>query len=205
VEVLASWQERSMTDDEPTSAWRLAPDLVDGFVRGTLDPPEDEALAHEVARLLPFHTDLPNPVVAALSSMTEKLGGTPALSAWLDKHPGRPRIVARLYSFVGLLDRITAEPAVVTALTEYRQHTPYPPGLTDHLVPVTSEETLASLGQDIELLLAKDRIDDAVALALATADLLVEVAPRVAELKPELSGLRDEVEMARRYVAAATV
>jgi hypothetical protein len=192
-----------MTDDRPETAWRLAPELVDGFIDGSLDPTEDAALANEVARLMPFHTDLPNPVVAALSRLTTRLGGTAGLWAWLDQHPGRPRIVSRLYSFVALLDRIGAEPAVVTALTEFRERTPYPAGLEGHLVPATTEETLASVAQDIELLLAKDRLDEAVALALATADALTEIAPRVAELNPDLTGLGAEVQTARRFVADA--
>ena len=192
-----------MTDDRPETAWRLAPELVDGFIDGSLDPTEDAALANEVARLMPFHTDLPNPVVAALSRLTTRLGGTAGLWAWLDQHPGRPRIVSRLYSFVALLDRISAEPAVVTALTEFRERAPYPAGLEGHLVPATTEETLASLAQDIELLLAKDRLDEAVALALATADALTEIAPRVAELNPDLTGLGAEVQTARRFVADA--
>jgi hypothetical protein len=201
--MLASRQELRMTDDRPKTAWRLAPELVDGFIDGSLDPSEDAALADEVARLMPFHTDLPNPVVAALSRLTTKLGGTAGLWAWLDRHPGRPRIVSRLYSFVALLDRISAEPAVVTALKEFRERTPYPPGLEGFLVPVTTEETLASLAQDIELLLAKDRLEEAVALALATADVLAEIAPRVAELNPELAGLGAEIHTARQFVADA--
>jgi hypothetical protein len=192
-----------MTEERHGTAWRLAPELVDGFVRGDLDPPEEEALADEIARLLPFHADLPNPVAAELSRLTKKLGGTAGLWTWLDRHPGRPRVVSRLYSFMSLLDRVTSEPAVVTAVAERREKTPYPPGLEGYLVPATTVETLASLAGDIELLLAKDRLDDAVALALATADMLAEVAPRVAELNPHLAGLQDEVGQARRYVAEA--
>jgi hypothetical protein len=192
-----------MADERHETAWRLAPELVDGFVRGDLAPPEEEALADEIARLLPFHTGLPNSVAAMLSRVTQKLGGTAALWTWLDRHPGRPRIVTRLYAFAAVLDRVSAEPAVVTALMELRERTPYPPGLEDYLVPATTAETLSSLAQDIELLLAKDRLDDAVAVALATADMLAEAAPRAAELNPGLAGLRDEVERARRYVVEA--
>ncbi len=42
------------------TAFELDPRLVDRFVAGTLDPAGEAALAEEVARLLPFHAELPN-------------------------------------------------------------------------------------------------------------------------------------------------
>jgi hypothetical protein len=192
-----------MTDDQPTTAFRLSDVLVDGFVSGSLSPPEEAALAEEIARLLPFHAQLPNPVAAALKRVKDHLGGEAALWSWLDRHPGRPRETARLYHVMALLDRISAEPAVVAALSELRAETPYPPGLEDHLLPITSEETLANLGGEIELLLARDRVDDALRVARATADLLGRLAPRVAELDPRLTGLGDEAAAAVDELAGA--
>jgi hypothetical protein len=134
----------------------------------------------------------------------DRLGGASGLWSWLDRHPGRPRETARLYQFMALLDRISPDPAVVAALTELRAETPYPPGLEEYLLPITSEETLANLSGEIELLLAKDRVDDALRLARATADVLARLAPRIAEREPQLRGLSDEVTGALRELAGAT-
>ncbi|MCW2870022.1 hypothetical protein [Actinacidiphila oryziradicis] len=87
-----------------------------------------------------------------MSQIIDHLGNQRALLAWLDRHPGRPRLVARLYVLIGLLDLYSAKPAVVTALRELRERTPYPPGLEDYLVPATDDETLASLAFKIESL-----------------------------------------------------
>ncbi|TKA11180.1 iron-containing alcohol dehydrogenase [Actinacidiphila oryziradicis] len=46
----------------------------------------------------------------------------------------------------------SAKPAVVTALRELRERTPYPQGLEDYLVPATDDETLVSLAFKIESL-----------------------------------------------------
>jgi hypothetical protein len=193
-----------MTDDQPETAFRLSDVLVDGFAAGSLSPAEENALAEEIARLLPFHAQLPHPVAAALKRVEDRLGGASGLWSWLDRHPGRPRETARLYQFMALLDRISPDPAVVAALTELRAETPYPPGLEEYLLPITSEETLANLSGEIELLLAKDRVDDALRLARATADVLARLAPRVAEREPQLRGLSDEVTGALRELAGAT-
>jgi hypothetical protein len=147
---------------------------------------------------------MPNPLVAALKRVMDRLGGEPQLWAWLDRHPGRPRKTARLYLVMALLDRISTEPAVVTALTEYRSHTLYPPGLEEYLPPVTSEGTLADLSGEIELLLRQDRVDTAVALAASTVDLLGELVPRIAELNPGLHDLRDHVAGLRKDLGQVT-
>jgi hypothetical protein len=193
-----------MDEDRPRSAWRLDPDFVDAFVAGDLTEAEETALADEIARLLPFHSELPHEVARTLSTLLTHFGGEQGLWAWLDRHPGRPRVVARLYRVMALLDRVSAEPGVVTALAELRERTPYPPGLEGHLVPSTSVETLASLSGRIELLLGEDELDEAVRVADAAVRTLAEIAPRAAELQPELAGLRDEVEQARQVLAEAT-
>jgi hypothetical protein len=172
--------------------------LVDAFTSGKLDPAGETALAEQVAWLVPVHWTLPNPAVSALAGLTKHLGGEPALYAWLDRHPGRPRLVARTYRLIGLLDRISDQPAVVTALAELRARDGDPAGLRGYLVPDTDAGTLASLGEQIELLLADDPVEDALRLALSTVDVLHRLAPRVAELDPGLSGLGEELEQIRR-------
>jgi hypothetical protein len=184
--------------------FRIDRRLVDAFVTGQLDDAGEAVLADEVARIIPFHIVLPNPMVAVLSRVTDHLGGQPALFAWLDRHPGRPRLVARLYQFVSLLDELTEQPAVVTALRELRARTPYPPGLEDYLVPDTDKDTLTGLAQAVENLLGEDRTGDAVRLADATAAMLQRIAPRVTDLDPQLRDKVTAVEHVRDDVLAAT-
>ena len=114
------------------------------FAAGTLDAEGEAALAHQVARLLPFHWTWPNQVAEEMSQIMDHVGDQRELMAWLDRHPGLPRLVARLYVFMGLLDRYSALPAVVTAMREYRERTPYPPGLEPYLVPATDDEPIES-------------------------------------------------------------
>lgn len=96
--------------------FKLDRSLVEAFVAGTLDPQGEAELAAQVARVIPFHAMAPNPVAAGLSRIIHHLGDERALLAWLDRHPGEPRLVARLFVLIGLLDRYGDEPAVVTAL-----------------------------------------------------------------------------------------
>ncbi|HEV7963777.1 MAG TPA: hypothetical protein VGP57_14670 [Actinoplanes sp.] len=175
--------------------------LVDALKSGKLDPPGETALAEQVAWLLPVHWMLPNPGVLALADLTKHLGGEAALYDWLDHHPGRPRTVARTYRLIGLLDRISDQPAVVTALAELREREGDPAGLRGYLVPDTDAATLASLGEQIELLLADDPLEDALQLALSTVDVLQRLAPRMAELDPSLGSLGEELDQMRRSLA----
>ena len=186
------------------TAFHVDPELVDAFVAGTLDAQGEAALADQVAGLIPFHWEFPNPLAAVLSRITSHLGGEQALLEWLDRHPGRPRLVARLYAVMALLDRFSAEPAVVTALRELRVHTPYPPGLAGHLVPQTTSETLASLAQRIELLLGEGYVDEAVRVAVAAATLLQQLAPRAGELDSNVRHMGELMEQARQDILAAT-
>jgi hypothetical protein len=193
-----------MTNERSVADWTLSQELVDRFVAGKATETEEAALADEVSQIMPFHAEMPNPLVAAVKKVMDRLGGEPQLWAWLDRHPGRPRKTARLYLVMSLLDRISTEPAVVTALTEYRSHTPYPPGLEEYLPPATSGETLADLSGEIELLLRQDRVDTAVALAASAVDLLGELAPRIAEQNPDLRELGDQVTDLRKDLTQAT-
>jgi hypothetical protein len=172
--------------------------LVDAFVGGTLDPRGEQALAQQVALIAPFHWTLPTAIVEDMTRIIDHLGGQHELLAWLDRHPGRPRLLARLSVLIGLLDRFSAEPAVVTALGEFRADTPFPAGLKGYLVPATDAETLASLAFEIESLLGENRGDDALALAMATLDMLKDVAPRAAEIDPEVGEMSELLEHSRQ-------
>ena len=50
----------------PRSAFRFDPEPVRAFVQDRLDDAGRATLADEVARMLPFHLQLPNPVIADL-------------------------------------------------------------------------------------------------------------------------------------------
>jgi hypothetical protein len=195
-----------MTEPElggPTSVFRLDPELLDAVVDGETDRQADAALAEQVSTVLPWHAALPTDIAARLTRLVRHLGGDDALLRWLDEHPGRPRVVARAYRLIGLLDQISASPAVVTAVRELRERTPYPPGLEGYLVPDTDSGTLASLAQQIEGLLGDDRPDDAVALSVATIGALRDVVPRAVELDPELRGLEEVLGQLRREIEEA--
>jgi hypothetical protein len=179
--------------------------LVDAFTSGKLDHSGEAALAEQVARLLPMHWMLPNSAAAALSKLTKHLGGPAALEAWLDDHPGHPRLVARTYRLIGLLDRLSGRRAVVTALAEMRAEAGDPPGLRGYLMPATTGETLASLAEQIESMLADHPAEDVLRLALATVDLLQRLAPRVRELDQDLSGLDDELAEIGRSLTKTSV
>jgi hypothetical protein len=118
----------SVRFNQTMAGFWLDPVLVDAFLGDAQDPRGEAVLADQVAHLLPFHSELPNPLTSALSRITAHLGGDAGLLEWLDRHPGRPRLTSRLYVLIALLDRFSAEPAVVTALRELREDTPYPPG-----------------------------------------------------------------------------
>ncbi|MEU6548579.1 hypothetical protein [Streptomyces sp. NPDC046859] len=176
---------------------------VAAFVAGTLDAEGEAALARQVARLLPFHWTWLSQVAQEMSQIMDHFGDQRELMAWLDRHPGLPRLVARLYIFMGLLDRYSAVPAVVTAMREYRERTPYPPGLESYLVPATDDDTLASIAFKIEELLGEERTGEAVELALATAAWLQQIAPRARELDPEVGDLNELMGQAREDIRAA--
>jgi len=187
------------------TAANLERKLVDAFMSGKLDHSGEAALAGQVARLVPSHWMLPNSAAATLSKLTKHLGGPAALEAWLEGYPGRPRLVARSYRLIGLLDRLSDRRAVVTALAEMRAAAGDPPDLRGYVMPATTGETLASLAQEIESMLAEHPAEDALRLAQATVDLLQRLAPRVQELDPDLSGLDDELAEIRHSLAKTSI
>jgi hypothetical protein len=182
-----------MTDQEqlPAPGFSLDPTLVKKFVADRLDEREQAELAHQVARLAAFHAELPNPVAVNLVRVVKHLGGDTALAAWLERFPGLPRTTARLFALIELLDRFSAKPAVVTALSELRAVTPYPPRLERYISPDTNDETLGGLAWHIESLVAHDLVEDAVQLALGITDMLAHIAPRARELDPTVRDLGD--------------
>ena len=189
----------------PRSAFRFDPELVRAFVQDRLDDAGRATLADEVARMLPFHLQLPHPVIADLVAVTGHLGGDEALLRWLDGYPGRPRVTARLFQVINLLDRWSAVAGVVQALEQRRAHDPYPHALAGYLIPDTTSGTLASLGQLIESRLADDRLDEAGCLALRSLALLADIAPAAAELDRRAAELEHQVRVLRDLVAPVAV
>ena len=185
----------------PRSAFRFDPELVRAFVQDRLDDAGRATLADEVARMLPFHLQLPHPVIADLVAVTGHLGGDEALLRWLDGYAGRPRVTARLFQVINLLDRWSAIPGVVQALEQRRARDPYPHALAGYLIPDTNAGTLASLGQLIESRLADDRLDEAGCLALRSLALLADIAPAAAELDRRAAELKHQVRALRDLVA----
>ncbi|MDF3300254.1 hypothetical protein [Streptomyces tropicalis] len=178
--------------------------LVSGLVAGDLSEPQEAELAGEVARALPFHWSQFNTEAEVMSELTDHLGGRQELVSWLDRFPGAPRLVARLYVLMGLLDRFSEEAPVVTALREFREGTPYPAGLQGYLLPETDDGTLAELAFRIERLLGDGERERAVALALSTAECLERVAPRAAEIDPGAAGdLGELMEHSRKDIQEA--
>lgn len=190
-------------DRSAPAGFGLDPALVGDFVAGTLGPQGEAALADQVARLLPFHWALPNKLTEAMTQVIDHLGGQRDLMAWLDGHSGLPRLVARLYVLMGLLDQFSEEPAVVTALRESREQTPCPPGLQGYLVPETDDETLGSIAFKIEELLGDGREKEAVELALATAAWLHQAAPRAEQLDPRVGDLGELMDHVRQDIQAS--
>ena len=177
--------------------------LIDALIAGTLDRRGEAALAEQVASVLPFHWALPNPITAGLVRLRDHFGGEPGLLDWLDRHPGLPRLTARLYELVGLLDELSGQPAVVEALRDLRRRIGDPVELTGYLVPDTDSSTLASLGSKVESLLGEDRVDEAVEVAFATVELLLQTAPRTYELDPALGDLTGRIEQLRQRLLEA--
>jgi hypothetical protein len=194
-----------MTDHEqlPIPGFYLDRKLVKRFVADELDEDGQAELADQVAIIVMFHAELPTALAAQITRIVKHLGDETALVRWLDRFPGRPRIVARLFALIGLLDTFSAEPSVVAALSELRADTPYPPGLSNYLTPDTDDETLGGLAWHIEQLAADDRMADAARLALDAAALVERLAPRARELNPNLPDLADLAANAAKAVEEA--
>ncbi|MEU7876042.1 hypothetical protein [Dactylosporangium sp. NPDC049140] len=149
------------------------------FTSGRLDADGEAALAGQVAYLLGQFEPPPTPVAAGLQRVMDHVGGDEALLAWLDRFPGRPRLVTRALELVALLDRYGDRRPVVAALAQRRIHAPDPPTLARRLPPDTDEATLPGLGGEIKARLGDDDPAEAARLALDAARLLADLAPGV--------------------------
>jgi hypothetical protein len=177
--------------------------LVDAFVDGKLGPDAEARLADQVARIVAYHWAAPNPIVGALEKLRRHLGGETGLLTWLERHRGRPRVVARLYPAIALLERFSDRPGVVAALREFRERTPNPPALENYLPPDTDEVTLANLAGTIELLAADGDLDRAASVALAGLTTLRQISARAARLDADARGLGALTEQAISGLADA--
>ncbi len=177
--------------------FRLDRAPIDALVAGTLDRVGEAALADQVARVLPFHWMLPNSTAQALSRIRHHFGGEPGLLDWLDRHPGRPRLVARVSALIGLLDEVSGQPAVLDALRALRAQAGDPPELTGYLVADTDSKTLPSLGTRVESLLGED-LDEAARVAIATVTMLLQATSAAddsaaRDLRDRLGRLRQRI------------
>jgi len=182
----------------------LDPDLVDQLTAGRLDRQGEQTLADEVAQTMPWHWTLPLPSAAALTKLLQYLGGEPGLREWRDRHPGRPRLVARMYDLIALLDRISDSHSVVGELRRWRERTATPPVLAARLAPDTDEATLAGLAGQIESLMGDDPAE-AHQLALATVAMLADIAPGVVASDPNLRHFGEEVRRIDRGLRDVSV
>ncbi|WP_433606561.1 hypothetical protein ACQP2P_30385 [Dactylosporangium sp. CA-139114] len=147
------------------------------FRAGRLGAAEEAALAGQVAYFVGQSEPPCTPIASCLQHIMEHVGGDEALLAWLDRFPGRPRLVTRALELVALLDRYGDCRPLVAALRRRRVHTPDPPALAERLPPETDESTLPSLGGEIKARLGDDDPTEAALLALDTARLLADLAP----------------------------
>jgi hypothetical protein len=156
---------------------RQGPDLfgldkarVGQFVDGTLSARDEDRLAEEVAELLPHTWDLPYKSKESLALVAAHLGGQDQMMLWLDRHPGLPRVTARTYTLLGVLNEYSDDPGVISALRTRRERDPYPAALHDYLPAQTNAETLSGLAYHVDDLLSRKQEKEAAALAGATAD-----------------------------------
>lgn len=149
---------------------------VEGFLAGTLSDAEEARLAEEIAEVLPLGWSLSPRGKERLSSVTDRLGGQRQLLEWLDRHPGLPRLTARVFVLMGTLDQYTDDPEVLDALRSARSADPFPAALREDLPPETDEETLGDLASRLEELLGERHTREATRVALASADWLLHVS-----------------------------
>ncbi|MET9988756.1 hypothetical protein ABZ061_04200 [Streptomyces mutabilis] len=173
------------------------------FADGALDPADESRLAEEVAEVLPLGWSLSPRAKERLYTVTRHLGGEPQLLEWLDRHPGLPRLTARLVALTGNLDRCGEFPDVVEALRSSRAEDPFPAGLEGVLPPETDEATLSEVSYHIDELLFDRRPQDAARLALATTDWLRAAAGRAADPSPGVSEMGELMGHLHRDIGEA--
>jgi hypothetical protein len=183
----------------------LDEEKVLGFVDDALDPAQETRLAEEVAEVLPLDWSLSPKARENLSQVTDRVGGERQLLQWLDRHPGLPRLTARLFVLTNNLDQYSDDTAVVEALRSSRARQPTPAGLEGVLPPETSEEPLTAIAYHIHKLLGERHAQDARRLALATTDWLRDATEQAAPSSPGISDERDLMVHQHRDISEAGV
>lgn len=161
------------------------------FTEGSLDTAEEQRLAEEVAEVLPLNWSLSYRAKERLHTVTEHLGGEAELLQWLDRHPGPPRLIARLVALTSNLDRYSEDAEVVEALRSSRAEHLLPAELEGILPPETDEGTLSAISYHIEELLFERQPQEAARLALATTDWLRDAARRATSASSQVSEMGD--------------
>ena len=185
------------------TGFSLDRELADALAEGRLDERGERELTEQVARVLPSHATLPDRAAATLGKIRSHFGGDSGLLDWLEQHPGRPRLVARLFRLIAQLDWLSGRPAVVAAVRELRERAGDPEELTGLLTPDTTSATLAGLATAIERLLDEERVMAAVRVALAAAALVRLAAPQAAEHDATLISLQQGMDRTARQIATA--
>ncbi|MDX2622758.1 hypothetical protein PV356_25060 [Streptomyces sp. WI03-5b] len=173
------------------------------FADGTLAPAEEARLAEEVAEILPLGWSLQPRAKERLHTVSEHLGGERAVLEWLDRHPGLPRLTARLVALEGNLDRFSEDPAVIEALRAARAERPLPRELEGVLPPATSEETLSDISYRIDELLFDRHVEEAARLALTTADWLRNAARQAPSPSPAVRELAEVMAHSHQDISEA--
>lgn len=170
-----------------------------GFAEGVLDPAEEPRLAQEIAEVLPLGWSLGPRAKERVNEVAERLGGERGLMEWLDRHPGLPRLTARLFVLMSTLDRYSDDAALVEALRASRTEGPSPAGLEGVLPPGTGAETLGDISYHIDELLFDRRTQDATRLALAATRWVGQAAassPEAGEIGELMDHLHRDIEEA---------
>ncbi|WP_307820676.1 hypothetical protein [Streptomyces sp. BRB081] len=185
-------------------AFGLEGPLVLGFVEGGLDTADEARLAEEVAKTLPLRWSLPSRALERLNLLSNHLGGERGLLKWLDGHPGLPRLTARLLVLVDGLERYTDDPAVVTAVRDFRAGHGLPEELGGVLPPATSAETLSDLSSRLDRQLFDHDVEGARSLGLATSRWLRDAASAATSPSPGLTEMGEVMARLHEDLAAAS-
>lgn len=173
------------------------------FAEDALPPEEEAQLAEEVAAALPLGWSLQPRAKEMLHTLSEHLGGEPGLLQWLDRHPGVPRLTARLVALMGNLDTLGEDRGVVEALRSSRAEKPLPGELEGILPPQIGDETLGDIAYHIDELLFDRHRQEAARVALAAADWLCEAARRAPSPTPAVKEAAEVMSHLRREISEA--
>ena len=184
---------------------RMHPEQVEAFCAGQLDEAGEEALAFQVAQILPYEPLVPNQSSVYLTRVVEHLGGEPQLIDWLARFPGEPCLVAATLQMADLLAALSGQEVIVDAIRQVRSTRRVPETVQQHLTPDTDHVTLIDLS---EALLRRCRTGDAAAtleLAVATLTFLDRTLEVAAALGGDVATAQSYAAQARRRVELAAV